>query len=58
MSDEQYLVQTPKCSVKLIRNSRGYNWEITYRDDYQGVVLQKVEEIDKELREKYGSTDS
>lgn len=54
MSDEHVLIQTPKVHVKLIKNTRGYNWEISVRDDYEAVVMKKVEEIDKEMRRKYG----
>ena len=49
-----------KESVKLMKMSKGYQWEIKVhiedREDLRGTeeALKKIEDIDKELREKYG----
>lgn len=56
--DDQQIIQVPKYSVKLIKNTKGYNWEISVRDDMPGVVVQWIERLDKEMRQKYGDPDS
>lgn len=46
-----------KESIKLIKNSKGYNWEIKVKDDI--VTLEKtckrLHEINEELDKKYGT---
>ena len=42
-------------SVKLIKNSKGYNWEIKiYADDIKE-EMQTLEDIDSKMKEKYGN---
>lgn len=40
-----------KESIKLIRNSRGYNWEIRVLD----LDIERLKKIDNELQEQWGS---
>ena len=37
-------------SIKLLKMSKGYNWEIKIL----GIDLDRLESIDKQLRERYG----
>ena len=38
-------------SIKIIKNTRGYNWEVKcYGDD----VLEKIIKLEKKLKEEYG----
>jgi len=39
-----------KEGIKLIKNSKGYNWEIKILD----LDVSKLEELDKDLRNKFG----
>jgi len=56
----EQIIETQKESVKLMKMSKGYNWEIKLlgRDEDDGELkeehLKRLEEIDKSLREKYG----
>ena len=56
-----------RSSIKLIKNTKGYQWEIKiyvrdeenarHPDNYPAVdkiALQRLEAVDKNLREKYG----
>ncbi len=51
--DVQRIVEAKENSIKLIRNSRGYNWEIKINDFNENAILPKIEKIDTELRQKY-----
>ena len=43
-------------SIKLVKNSKGYNWEIKLRDMNQiDLQLQRLDDINKRMIEKYGS---
>ena len=42
-------------SIKLMKNTKGYNWEIkVYCDDLEKAE-QSVADMNKKLKEKYGS---
>ena len=44
-----------KETIKLIKNSRGYNWEIKVKGDLLGDdELNRLELIEKKLNDKYG----
>jgi 5-bromo-4-chloroindolyl phosphate hydrolysis protein len=45
----------PQSSIKLIRNSRGYNYEIKIYSDNLEEAEQKLEKMNKILLSKYGS---
>lgn len=47
--------QPAEISVKLEKNSRGYNWEISYRGENLDEVLAKIREANKKLQEEYGN---
>ena len=54
MEDNNIIPQSNE-SIKLIKNSKGYNWEIKLIDDENiENQIKRLEKIDKELREKYG----
>ena len=42
-------------AVKLIRNTKGYGWEISVKGSNIGAILNEVDRIDTELTEKFGS---
>ena len=45
-------------SIKIARNSRGYVWEckryFNYKDTKPETIIQQLERIDQELKEKFG----
>ena len=47
--EEQNLIQEQKESIKLIKNSRGYNWEIKLLD----LDLKRLEELNNEMKAKF-----
>jgi len=40
-------------SVKLIKNSKGYNWEIKVYDKEGLEMVKEIEKIDAELKARY-----
>jgi len=48
-------------SIKLIKNSKGYTWEIKkYYDPgkvSQNVILKEIETLDKEMQDKFGKVE-
>ena len=47
--------QEPQLKVTLNRGQRGsYGWEIQYSNVDRKRILTTIEEVDRELREKYG----
>jgi len=51
-TQEQTLQQ--KSSIKVIKNSRGYNWEVKVYDDDADLALSKTIALEKICVEKYG----
>lgn len=51
---EEIIPINQKCYVKLMKMSKGYNWEIKVFDDDLEVVKKKIQEQDNWLRENYG----
>lgn len=47
-----------KESIKLIKGAKGYRWEIKILSNALGMgkELERLELIDKDMREKYGQT--
>ena len=43
-----------KDSIKLVKNRKGYNWEIRIVAREGIDLLEQIEFVDKKLREKYG----
>jgi len=46
--------QPAEISVKLEKNSKGYNWEISYRGENVDEVLAKIREVNQKLMAEYG----
>lgn len=42
-------------SVKLIKNSKGYTWEIKVYNDDLDLILENTKIIDEKLKERYGN---
>ena len=51
--DAQKILQESQSSVKLIRNSRGYGWEIKIYNFDAKKILEEVKETDTALRKEY-----
>ena len=47
----------PTRKVKLIKNSKGYTWEISFEHTDNAVILAEIQSIDKSLRETYGTVE-
>jgi hypothetical protein len=46
--------QPGQVHVRLEKNSRSYNWEISYTHEDAGVVLAKIREVNAKLKAEYG----
>ena len=54
-----------RSSIKLIKNTKGYQWEIKIYEELEVLsiekrdksILERLEILNKELKEKYGSED-
>jgi hypothetical protein len=53
--EEQNIIQQ-KESIKLKKNSKGYNWEIKLLDEDIERQIIKLERLNKLMEEKYGNT--
>jgi len=43
-------------SIKIIRNTKGYNWEIKLRGNpISEETIKRLDELNKQMVEKYGS---
>jgi hypothetical protein len=47
--------QPPEVNIKLEKNSKGYNWEISYRGENLDEVLAKIREANNKLQAEYGN---
>lgn len=50
--------QPGQIHIRLERNSKGYNWEISYAHEDQEAVLKKIREVDVQLRAEYGQAET
>ena len=58
MTEEETFTQQPgTSSIKLIKNSKGYNWEIKIYNEDVKVMLNDIYTADKSLKEDYGGND-
>lgn len=46
--------QPAEISVKLEKNTKGYNWEISYRGENVDEVLARIREVNQKLMAEYG----
>jgi len=53
----EVVVNVPNVRIKLIRNTKGYAWEISVAGDSVENVAYDTREADDWLRSHYGSTD-
>jgi hypothetical protein len=49
------MVENNLSSVKIIKNTKGYNWEIKCKHEDVFKALATTQEIDKQLRDIYGT---
>ena len=49
-----YDKQPKDISIKIEKNSKGYNWEISYACEDLDAVLAKVREANERLQKEYG----
>ena len=55
MTEEETFTQQPgTSSIKLIKNSKGYNWEIKIYNEDVMIMLANIEDADTKLRKLYG----
>ena len=56
---QKTLPSVPESSIKLMKMSKGYQWEIKVAGggEYDDFALERIAEIDAKLTEKYGKTD-
>ena len=50
----EWVKSDPTKKVKLLKMSKGYNWEITYEDTDNDTLLNSIKEIDTKLKQEYG----
>lgn len=55
ISKKQDVVVEQKDSVKLIKNTKGYQWEIKLVAKEGVNLLEQLDYVDNELRKKYGN---
>jgi hypothetical protein len=55
--DGEIVVNVPNIRVKLTKNTKGYQWEISCADDRVAVALHNTKVADDWLREHYGTTE-
>ena len=41
--------------VTLTKNTKGYNWEVSYSGEDLDAVLSKIREVDQQLRTEYST---
>ena len=51
--NEEFDLGKQTSSVKLIKNSKGYNWEIKIYNENIEEMLKEIEAVDNELKSKY-----
>ena len=51
---EQTIVQEQKPSIKLMKMSKGYQWEIKGYGDLDKKLVEKIKDIDKQLNDTFG----
>ncbi len=60
MNEEHQIITAGQDSIKLIKNTKGYNWEIKCyegvggTDIHQEDLVKRIQDYDKQLKDKYG----
>ena len=47
-------IKEDSVKVKLMKMSKGYQWEITYEHTDNDTLLFRIKDLDQKLREEYG----
>jgi hypothetical protein len=55
--DNEIIVNVPNVRIKLTKNTKGYQWEISVADEEVSAALLMTEHADNWLRKHYGTTD-
>lgn len=55
--DEETRTSEPRVKVKLIKNTKGYGWEITARGDTVEETMALLDDAEQQVREKYGAAE-
>lgn len=53
---DEVVVNIPNVRIKLIKNTKGFNWEISVAGDTGQEVLDRTKRINAEMQRQYGST--
>ncbi len=56
MAEISTFLTTPKVKVVIIRSAKGYRWSIEVTDEDPDAALSTLDQIEQQLRTKYGST--
>ena len=40
--------------IRLEKNSRGFNWEVSYSHENEEIALRKIKEVNEKLRAEFG----
>lgn len=54
IENTQEIIHEQKSSVKVTKNSKGYNWEVKVYDEDPDKALTKQIEIEGKLQKRYG----
>jgi len=57
IENTQNMTTEQRSSIKVIRNTKGYNWEIKVYDDDPDKALDKTIELEIKCAEKYGTVE-
>lgn len=55
IENTQQMTMEQKSSVKVTKNSKGYNWEVKVYDEDPTKALEKTIELELICQEKYGA---
>jgi len=53
----QFLANEDPVRVKLIKNTKGYSWEIAVADPNPDMALARLRELEQKVRAEFGTTD-
>lgn len=54
IENTQQVTMEQKSSIKVTKNSKGYNWEVKVYDDDPDKALDKTIELEMKCQDKYG----
>jgi len=55
MEATTYLV-SPKVKIILVKTAKGYRWSVEVTDEDPDLAMQKLEQVEQALKQKYGNS--